>query len=66
MTSRFVVGFSATMPQPIHHVFWTGVMHGDFALNIIRNAKDKTSFKTHRKLAAWSTDYFANPIETAS
>ncbi|MEF2072791.1 ISAs1 family transposase, partial [Consotaella aegiceratis] len=30
-----------------------------FALNLIRNATDKNSLKTRRKLAGWSTDYLA-------
>jgi len=28
-----------------------------FAINLVRNAKDKKSIKTRRKLAGWSTDY---------
>ncbi len=28
-----------------------------FAINLVRNAKDKKSLKTRRKLAGWSTDY---------
>jgi hypothetical protein len=29
-----------------------------FALNLVRNAKDKKSVKTRRKLAGWDSDYF--------
>ena len=28
-----------------------------FAINLVRNAKDKRSLKVRRKLAGWSTDY---------
>ena len=31
-----------------------------FALNLVRNAKDKKSVKTRRKLAGWSPDYLAS------
>jgi predicted transposase YbfD/YdcC len=31
-----------------------------FALNLVRNAKDKKSIKTRRKLASWNPDYLAS------
>jgi hypothetical protein len=31
-----------------------------FALNLVRNAKDKKSLKTRRKLASWNTNYLAD------
>ena len=37
-----------------------------FAINLVRNAKDKRSLKVRRKLAGWCTDYLksllVNPI----
>ena len=34
-----------------------------FAINLVRNAKDKRSLKVRRKLAGWSTDYSLRHIE---
>jgi predicted transposase YbfD/YdcC len=31
-----------------------------FALNLVRNAKDKKSLTTRRKLASWNTNYLAD------
>jgi len=37
-----------------------------FAINIVRNANDKRSIKTRRKLAGWSTDYLAGLLQNQS
>jgi hypothetical protein len=31
-----------------------------FAINLVRNAKDKKSLKVRRKLAGWNPDYLAS------
>jgi predicted transposase YbfD/YdcC len=37
-----------------------------FAINIVRNASDKRSLKTRRKLAGWSPDYLAKLLSPTS
>ncbi len=48
--SRVRKGFGAKNMAVVRH----------FALNLVRNAKDKKSIKVRRKLAGWSPDYLAS------
>ncbi len=36
-----------------------------FAINLVRNANDKRSLKTRRKLAGWSPDYLTTLLQTS-